>query len=150
MRKIGCPEIERRKKKRFQIFKKHKLSITVQENMNTVQYLDVEFDLRKNQYQPYRKPNNEPLYKYEIESPLTVLEQIPKDIGKRLSEISSCEKVVNETPSSYEEALASSRFTAKLVFTTYSEAQTHKQKEDDVKEKLSGIIHRILQMSKLI
>ena len=41
---IGCPEIERRKKKCIQLFNKHNLNITVQTNLNTVQYLDVQFD----------------------------------------------------------------------------------------------------------
>ena len=62
MNRIGGPEIERRKKKIIQTFKKHKLDITVKANLKVVQYLNVEFDLSNNVYKPYRKPNNEPLY----------------------------------------------------------------------------------------
>ena len=48
MKRIGKPEIERRKKRIIQIFKSHKLNITIQANLHTVQYLDVEFDLKNN------------------------------------------------------------------------------------------------------
>ena len=45
MGKIGGPEIERRKKKIIQIFKKYGLDITVGTKLKEVDYLDIEFDL---------------------------------------------------------------------------------------------------------
>jgi len=61
-RRLGKPEIERRKKKIIQIFKQNKLGITAESGMTTVVYLDIEFDLKNNSFRPYKKPNNEPLY----------------------------------------------------------------------------------------
>lgn len=119
MRRIGGPEIERRKKKIIQTFKKHKLDITVQTNLKVVQYLDVEFDLANNTYKPYRKPNNDPLYvNTKSNHPPSVLKQIPIGIGKRLSEISSSEEVFKAAVPQYEEALKNSGFNEKLVYTS--------------------------------
>ena len=117
MRRIGGPEIERRKKKIIQIFKKHKLSITVQTNLAVVQYLDVEFDLVNNLYKPYRKVNNEPLYvNKKSNHPPNVLKQIPKGIAKRLSEISANEEVFKQASPMYEEALQKSGYDDKLEY----------------------------------
>ena len=62
-KRIGGPTVERRKNKIIQLFKKHKLNITVQTNLDAVEYFDVQFDLMNLMYKPYRKPNNDPLYK---------------------------------------------------------------------------------------
>ena len=78
MKRIGGPEIERRKKKIIQIFKQHRLSITIETDLHTVQYLDVEFDLKNNLYKPYRKPNNDPLYiNVKSNHPPNIIKQIP-------------------------------------------------------------------------
>ena len=116
-RNIGGPEIERRKKKIIQIFKAHKLNITINTNLPVVQYLDVEFDLRNGTYKPYKKPNNTPLYvNVKSNHPPTVLKHIPKGIAKRLSEISSSEEVFKEVAPEYEEALKKSGFKEKLEY----------------------------------
>ena len=62
MGKIGGPEIERRKKKIIQIFKKYGFDITVCTKLKEVDYLDIELDLNNSTFKPYRKPNNDPLY----------------------------------------------------------------------------------------
>ena len=89
MKRIGKPEIERRKKAIIQIFKRHKLNIMVETGLHVVDYLDVVFDLKNDLFKPYRKPDNEPLYVHKNSNhPPKVLKQIPKSIARRLSEIS--------------------------------------------------------------
>ena len=51
-------EIERLKKAIVKIFEDCGLSITFECNLKSVDFLDVTFDLTKNIYKPYRKPNN--------------------------------------------------------------------------------------------
>ena len=105
MGRIGGPEIERRKKKIIQTFKKHRLDITVQTKLKEVDYLDIEFDLNNDTFKPYRKPNNDPLYvNKKSNHPPSVLKQIPKGIGKRLSELSSSEEIFKAAAPQYEEA----------------------------------------------
>ena len=62
-------------------------------NLKTVDFLDVRFDLVNNTYQPYRKPNNEPIYiNKRSNHPPNILKELPKVINKRISDI-SCNKM---------------------------------------------------------
>ena len=61
-RNISKSETERKKKEVVKIFKEFGLSITIQCNLNSVDFLDITFVLYNNLYKPYRKPNNKPVY----------------------------------------------------------------------------------------
>ena len=79
-------EVERLKKKIVKIFKESGLSITIECNLKSVDFLDITFDLVNNTYKPYRKPNNEPQYiNKQSNHPPNVLKQLPKLIEKRVS-----------------------------------------------------------------
>ena len=89
-RNIPKPEIERKKKQIVKRFKECGLSITIQYNLKSVDFLDVTFDLYNNLYKPYRKPNNKPIYIIKQSNhPPNVLKQLPKSIAKRISDTSS-------------------------------------------------------------
>ena len=59
---VSKPEIERKKKAIVKVFKGCGLSITIQCNLKTVDFLDVTSDLDNNVYKPFRKENNKPVY----------------------------------------------------------------------------------------
>ena len=59
---LSRPEIERKKKTIVKKFKKCGLSLVVDTNLKTVNFLDVTFDLDKNIQKPYQKPNKSPIY----------------------------------------------------------------------------------------
>ena len=61
-RNLSRPDIERKKKDIIKMFKSFGLSVTVTTNVTSANYLDVNFDLTKDIYKPYRKPNDEPVY----------------------------------------------------------------------------------------
>ena len=83
------PEIEKKKKELVKIFKNNGLSITIKANLKTVDFLDIHFDLVKEIYQPYKKPNDDPLHIIKKSSyPPSILKQLPKSISKRISEVS--------------------------------------------------------------
>ena len=74
-------EIERLKKNVVKLFKDIGLNITIKANLHTVSYLDATFDLRKDTYLPYKKPDNLPVYiKNCSNHPPTVIKQLPKSI----------------------------------------------------------------------
>ena len=50
------------RKKLHTLFEHFNLKITAQVNHQSVNFLDVTFNLTEERYQPYRKPNNEPIY----------------------------------------------------------------------------------------
>ena len=88
------------------MFKKCKLSIVVDTNLRTVDFLDVTFDLEKNIYKPYREPNNSPIYiKKNSKHPPNILKQLPKSIAKSISELSSSEEIFNKSIEIYSKEL---------------------------------------------
>ena len=90
---ISRSEIERKKKAIVKVFNKCGLSIVVETNLKTVDFLDVTFDLEKNIYKYFRKSNNSDIYiNKNSKYPRNILKELPKSITKRISEISSSEK----------------------------------------------------------
>ena len=55
---LSGPEIERMKKRVTKNFKDWELKITIEGNLKIKYFLDVIFNLYKNTYKPYRKPDN--------------------------------------------------------------------------------------------
>ena len=102
-------EIERLKKRIVKMFKDCGLSITIECNLKSVDFLDITFDLVNNTYKPYRKPNNEPQYiNNQSNHPPSIIKQLPKSVEKHLSKISSNVDVFNESVQTYNNALGKS------------------------------------------
>ena len=79
LRNLSDPEVERIRKRIIKIFKDCGLNITIKMKLKTVVFLDVRFDLVNNAYQPYHKPNNEPVYIHKQSNhPPNILKEFPK------------------------------------------------------------------------
>ena len=121
------------------IFKDCGLNITIKMNLKTVNFLDIRFDLVNNTYQPYRKPNNEPVHIHKQSNhPPNILKELPKSINKRISYISCDEHVFNNAKETYEKALESSGFTEKLTYIQPNE-QNQNNRETKKKRKRKNI-----------
>ena len=91
---LSGPEIETLKKNVIKTFKDCGLNITTEANLHTVNYLDITFDLRKDIYPPFRKPDNPPVYINNCSKhPPVTIKQLPKLISKRLSDLSSNKEI---------------------------------------------------------
>ena len=89
-------EIERIKKRIIKIFKDCGLKITIKRDLKIVNFLDVTINLHKNTYEPYSKPDNQPVYiNVNSNYPPTTIRELPKSIRKRLSKL-SCNKEIFE------------------------------------------------------
>ena len=89
----------------------------VDTNLKTVYILGVTFDLDKNIYKPYQKPNNSPIYiNKNLNHPPNILKQLPKSIAKCISETSSSEEIFNKSIKIYSKALKESGFTDELKY----------------------------------
>ena len=122
-----------KKKNVVKTFKDCGLNITIEANLNTVNYLDVTFDLRKDTYLPYRKPDNPPVYINNCSNhPPTVIKQLTKSISKRLSDLSSNEEIFEITKPTYSDALKKSEFQEKL---SYASEQINNDKNDNKQRK---------------
>ena len=71
------------------VFKECGLSITFEVNKNIIGFLDVPFKLNDQTYEPYRKPNGNPVYinKHSNHPSNIINEVFPKVISKRLTSI---------------------------------------------------------------
>ena len=98
------------------MFKTVGLNATIQAGLLNLNFLDVQFNLNDGTYQPYRKPDNTPVYisKKSNHSPV-VLKQLPKSIIKRISDISPDEIIFCYSIPIYSEALKKSGFNDKLT-----------------------------------
>ena len=137
-RNISRPEIERKKKAIGKVFKKCGLSILVDRNLKTVDFLDMTFDLDKNIYKPYRKPNNSPIYiNKNSNHPPNILKQLPKSIAKRISETSSSEEIFNKSIKIYSKVLKKSGFKDELK---YSPNEVQELRNENIRKRKRKII----------
>ena len=69
-------------------------------------FLEITLNLCDNTYEPYRKPDNHPVYiNKNSNHPQTVLRELPKSISKKLSEMSSNKEIFQKATPIYSAAL---------------------------------------------
>ena len=67
------------------LFQDNELKITVNTEKISINFLDINFCLNSESYQPYRKPIDEPLYiNRSSNHPPTILFRLPQTISKRI------------------------------------------------------------------
>lgn len=114
---INSSDLERMKKGVIQLFKRNHLRITIDADLEQVDFLDVTLCLRTDKYWPYRKPNSEPLYINKLSNhPPSIIKELPKTIEKRVSDLSCNSAEFAKSKPLYEEALSRSGFAVKLNF----------------------------------
>ena len=97
------PKTDRKRKSITKVFKECGLSITCEVNKKIVDFLDVRFNLNDQTYEPYRKPNNNPVYiNKHSNHPPNIINEVPKAISKRLTSI-SCNKNSFDQTLTYDE-----------------------------------------------
>ena len=89
------------------IFRQHGLQTTAEAiNCKIVNFLDMTLNLEDETFKSYLKPNNVPQYVHRLSNhPPTVLRNIPANINKRISSISSSEKMFKQAVPLYQEAV---------------------------------------------
>ena len=76
------PELDRKRKKNIEVFKKYELAIIIKANLSVVNFLDIQFNVLNGTFKPYRKLNNDPIYVHKNSNhPPQVLKKLPKTIG---------------------------------------------------------------------
>ena len=122
---MSGPETERKRKQIIELFKDCGLNITIKTNLTSA-----DLNLRDNTYQPYRKLNSEPIYISKCSSHhKNIIKDLPKAIGKRLSDTSCNQEVFEATLLIYEEALRNNGFNEKLSYTENNSNNAHKKEE---------------------
>ena len=105
------------KKKMCEVFSVEGLQTTAEANLTKVDFLDVTFALDDGTYKPFTKPNNIPQYvNIHSNHPPSVLKNIPASVNKRLSTISSDEKMFKTAVPLYQESINRSGYKYTLKF----------------------------------
>ena len=93
------------------------LKITIQTNLKHVDFLDVTFNLTDGTFQPYYKPNSEPMYISDLSNhPPNIIKRIPDMISDRINNISSNKVVFDRSSKLYNDALERSGYKKKIAF----------------------------------
>ena len=109
---------ERLRKNIIDFFKQHGFQITIEINLKITDFLDIYLDLENDKFDPYRKPNDTPLYvHHETNHPLNILKQLPKMRSERLSNLSCNEDEFIKASGEYQNVLKNSGFKDKLIYT---------------------------------
>ena len=132
VKQMPGPELERKRKKIIEIFKKYGLAITIKTNLFVVNFLDIQFNLLNGTFKPYRKPNNNPIYVHKDSNhPPQVLKELPKTIDKRILTISSSTEIFESSKIEYENALKISGYKDRLI---YENSSVNKNDENEKKK----------------
>ena len=122
LRKTTGSRADRARKDLIHVFRELGLQITVETNLKVVDYLDVTLDLEAETYQPYRKPNDTPIYvNIHSNHPPTITTHIPSAVEKRISSLSSNEEIFQNAAPAYNEALKNSGYNKNIQYTRTTE-----------------------------
>ena len=89
-------------------------------------FLDVTFDLTMGTYRPYSKPNDQHLYVNTKSShPPNIPKNIPEEVNKRLSNISSNEEVFKNAAKNYQGSLNEAGYKYELNFNPTNRKKTN-------------------------
>ena len=123
-------QIEKIKQEVSEIFKSNGLKITIEANKKAINFLDVTLDLTSGSYKPFMKPNNKILYVHrQSNHPPSLLKNIPENINKRLTSISSSQKVFDEAIPPYQKALDESGYRHKLTYNPQPKRKRNRQRK---------------------
>ena len=100
-----------------QVFKSNGLKINIDAKKKIVNFLDVTFNLTNGSYKPCIKPNYKLLYVHQQSNhPPALLKNIPLNINKRLTTISSSKEIFDQPIAPYQKALKESGYDHKLIY----------------------------------
>ncbi len=101
--------------------------------MHVVNFLDVTFDLNNENFKPYRKPNDDPLYiNRHSKHPPSIIKQLPTLINKCILALSADEQTFHESAPIYQNALRHSNFDHKLDYTKHAPQKTHRNRQCNI------------------
>ena len=100
------PKLDRIRKDIIALFKEEGLSITIKTDVMEKDCLVLTFNIGTKKYFPIRQANNRPFYIDAFSNHLpTIIQQFPKMINKRISDLSCTKEELNKVKSVYESAL---------------------------------------------
>ena len=111
------PNADNLRKRIVKVFQKNHLNVTIEANMIQTDFLDINLNLSRGKYWPYRKPNNNPIYiDSQSNHPPNIKKHLPNMIASRISHNAcSGEQFLKAAPL-YQDALKNSHSDSQLVY----------------------------------
>ena len=121
------------------VFNDMGLKITMNDKPITrMDFLDVTFDLAKETYEQYRKPNDRPQYiNIDSNHPKSISKNIPSAVNKILNEISCNRDMFLKHIQEYQQALDESGYKNKLVYEEKNTQEGERKKKKNRKRKIT-------------
>ena len=115
--RMDGPTLNRTKKEIIKLFQSFGLKITIETNMQQVDFLDVTMNLQKDTFQPYKKPNSKTQYVHaKSNHPPKIIENIPKSVNKRINELSCGKETFQHAKAEYNNALKECGYSERLEY----------------------------------
>ena len=100
-----------------QVYEDNGLKVTAEVNKKIVNFLDVTLDLTKGTHRPFTKPNTTLLYVSNLSNhPPSILKNIPLEVNRRLSKLSSTKEDFLAVVEPYQEALDRAGYNHQLLY----------------------------------
>ena len=110
-------QTDKMRKKIISIFKSIDFKIELTTNLTEVDFLDVTFNLERNTYGPYKKPNDNLTYiNISSNHPPQIIKYLTQTRSETLSRNSSSAEIFEQSKPDYEEALKNCGYKAKLQY----------------------------------
>ena len=117
IRSASGSSLDRHRKKLITLFQDNELKITVKTGKTSINFLDINFCLNSESYQPNRKPNDEPLHiNRNSNHPPTIISRLPQTISKRISSLSSNFELFSRAAPIYNAALENTGYTERVKY----------------------------------
>ena len=109
--------VDKLRKDVVKLFNENGLKVTTETNIRCTDFLDVSMNLEDGSHRPFRKDNKVPVY-IDLRSnhPPVVKKNLPKMIGKRVSDLSSSKEVFEKEKPIYQQALKNAGFKEELIY----------------------------------
>ena len=108
-------KLDKIRKKLHQTSKDKGLKITVELCDDNIEFLDISLNVSDKSHRSYKKPNDTPMYVNKMSNyPMSIINNIPDMVSKRLSNLSSDKRSFLDTKHAYESALKHSGFAEQL------------------------------------
>ena len=117
LRNYNPKKTDNLRKQLIKLFKEEGLSITIETNLKTTDFLDIHLNLESNSHGPYTKPNSKIHYiNLHSNHPKAVTKQLPLNINQRLNGLSSSIDEFNKAKAPYQTALKNAGYKHVLEF----------------------------------
>ena len=111
-------------------------------NLKVADFLDVTLNLNSENYYPYRKPNNWPIYNHsESNYQPNIVKNLPAFISRRLTDILSDETAFGDAKPTYDKVLAHRGFCEKTEFLEDRKGRSEKRKRKRTVVKIITCLH---------